>query len=54
MRIFDSIDSYRLESFFNVKVDEQKQYMHRQTANWYFSKTKPVLSSDRLNRIREK
>jgi hypothetical protein len=28
--------------------------MHKQTANWYFSKSKPVLSSDRINRVKEK
>ena len=54
MHIFDSIDSYRLESFFNVEVDGQKKYMYKQTGNWYFSKTKPLLSSNRLNRVREK
>ncbi|CAF4518129.1 unnamed protein product [Rotaria socialis] len=53
MRIFGSIDSCQNESFFSVKVNGQKKYLHKQRANWYFSKTKPISSSDRLKRIQE-
>lgn len=54
MRIFDSIDNCQNESFFSVEVNGQKKYLHKQTANWYFSKTKPISSSDRLKRVQEK
>jgi len=54
MRIFDSIDDCQSESFFLVEVNGQKKFMHKQTANWYFSKTKPILSSDRLKRVQNK
>ncbi|CAF1484109.1 unnamed protein product [Rotaria magnacalcarata] len=54
MRIFDSVDNCQNESFFSVEVNGQKKYMHKQTANWYFSKTKPISSSDRLKRVQEK
>jgi hypothetical protein len=54
MRIFDSIDDCQSESFFLVEVNGQKKFMHKQTGNWYFSKTKPILSSDRLKRVQNK
>ncbi|CAM4878551.1 unnamed protein product [Rotaria socialis] len=54
MRIFDSIDNCQNESFFSVEVNGEKKYLHKQTANWYFSKTKPISSSDRLKRVQEK
>ncbi|CAF2079027.1 unnamed protein product [Rotaria magnacalcarata] len=54
MRIFDSIDNCQNESFFSVEVNGQNKYMHKQTANWYFSKTKPISASDRLKRVQEK
>ena len=41
IRIFDSIDNCQSESFFIVEINGNKKYMHKQTANWYFSKTKP-------------
>jgi len=46
MRIFDSIDNCQSESFFLVEVNGKKIFIHKQTANGYFSKTKPTLSSD--------
>jgi hypothetical protein len=54
MRIFDSINSYQTETFFPVEVNGQKKFMHKQAANWYFSKTKPTLSSDRSMRVQKK
>jgi hypothetical protein len=54
MRIFDSINSYQTETFFPVEVNGQKKFMHKQAANWYFSKTKPILSSDRSMRVQKK
>jgi hypothetical protein len=54
MRIFDSIDNCQSKSFFTVEINGQKKYMHIQTANWYFSKTKPISSSDRTQRVKEK
>ena len=54
IRIFDSIDNCQSESFFIVEVNGNKKYMHKQTANWYFSKTKPISSSNRTHRVKEK
>ncbi|CAF1533891.1 unnamed protein product [Adineta steineri] len=54
MRIFDSINSNQSASFFSVEVNGQKKFMHKQAANWYFSKTKPILSSDRSIRVQNK
>jgi hypothetical protein len=54
MRIFDSIDDCQSESFFLVEVNGQKKFMHKQTGNCYFSKTKPILSSDRLKQVQNK
>ncbi|CAF3114935.1 unnamed protein product [Rotaria socialis] len=53
MRIFDSIDHSQSDSFLPVEVNGRVKYMHKQTANWYFSKTKPILSSDRLKRVQQ-
>ena len=53
MRIFDTIADDQSDSFFLVQINGQDKYMHKQAANWYFSKTKPTLSSDRLTRVRE-
>jgi hypothetical protein len=54
MRIFDSINSYQTETFFPVEVNGQKKLTHKQASNWYFSKTKPTLSSDRSMRVQKK
>ncbi|CAF1408727.1 unnamed protein product [Adineta steineri] len=54
MRIFDSINSNQSASFFSVEVNGQKKFMHKQAANWYFYKTKPILSSDRSIRVQNK
>ena len=54
IRIFDSIDNCQSESFFIVEVNGNKKYMHKQTENWYFSKTKPISSSNRTHRVKEK
>jgi len=54
MRVFDSIDDCQSGSFFTVEINGHKKYMHKQTANWYFSKTKPISSSDRTHRVKEK
>ncbi|CAF3343322.1 unnamed protein product [Rotaria socialis] len=53
MRIFDSIDNSQADSFFPVELNGRIKYMHKQTANWYFSKTRPILSSDRLKRVQQ-
>ena len=54
MRIFDSIDDSHNECFFCVELNGKKKYIHKQTGNWYFSKTKPILSCDRLKRVQNK
>ncbi|CAF1021419.1 unnamed protein product [Adineta steineri] len=54
MRIFDSINSNQSASFFSVEMNGQKKFMHKQAANWYFSKTKPILSSDRSIIVQKK
>ncbi|CAF0919561.1 unnamed protein product [Adineta ricciae] len=54
MRIFDSIYTHQNESFFPMEVNGEKKFMHKQTANWYFSKTKSTLSSDRSIRVQNK
>jgi hypothetical protein len=51
MRIFDSIDNSKSESFFRVKINNQEKFMHKQTATWYLSKNNIKLSSDRLKRV---
>jgi hypothetical protein len=51
MRIFDSIDDSRSESFFRVKINNQDKFMHKQSATWYLSKDKIKLSADRLKRV---
>lgn len=39
MCIFNSIDNCQsIKSFFLVKGNGQKNFLHKQTANWYFSK----------------
>ncbi|CAF2109437.1 unnamed protein product [Rotaria magnacalcarata] len=54
MRIFDSINQCQSTSFFPVDINGVKKFMHKQTANWYFAKTKPIVSSDRLKRVQNK
>ncbi|CAF2168973.1 unnamed protein product [Rotaria magnacalcarata] len=54
MRIFDSISTHQTELFFPIEINGEKKYLHKQSANWYFSKTKPSLSSDRSIRVQKK
>ncbi|CAF1093782.1 unnamed protein product [Rotaria sordida] len=54
MQIFDSISTHQTELFFPIEINGEKKYLHKQTANWYFSKTKSSLSSDRSIRVQKK
>lgn len=51
MRVFDSINDNRSDSFFRLKINNQEKFMHKQSATWYFSKDKVKLSADRLKRV---
>lgn len=54
IRIFDSIQPGQHQSFFRVKINDQKKYLHKQSATWYLSKDNKRLSSDRLKRVQFK
>ena len=48
MRVFHSISSTLVKSYFIVNINGTKKYLHKQTAAWLLSNNKSTLSSDRL------
>jgi len=51
MRVFDNINPALTKSYFIVKINGTKKYLHKQTVAWLLSKDKTTLSSDRLKRV---
>ncbi|CAF1300836.1 unnamed protein product [Adineta steineri] len=53
IRIFNEISSSKVNSYFRIKHDGNKKYMHKQTACWLLTDNKPTLSADRLRRVQQ-
>ncbi|CAF2756191.1 unnamed protein product [Rotaria sp. Silwood2] len=53
IRIFNEIPSSQIDSYFQIKIDGNEKYMHKQTACWLFTDSKEKLSADRLQRVKQ-
>ena len=53
MRVFDTIPSPLLNSYFSVQIDGKKKYIHKQTACWLLTDSNNRLSADRLRRVQQ-
>ena len=51
-RLVDRIDQSLTKSYFKVIVNEQRKFIHKQTACWMFQSEKSSLSADRLSRVK--
>ena len=53
MRIVDDVSSSLRSSYFQVNIDNQVKYIHKQTACWLLTDSKADLSADRLKRVQQ-
>lgn len=53
MRVFDTVCPSLRNSYFHVKIDGNKKYIHKQTACWLLTDDKASLSADRLKRVQQ-
>ena len=52
LRVVDSVDEARVQTYFEVNINNERKFMHKQTACWMLQKNKGCLSADRLSRVR--
>ena len=53
MRVFDNIPPSLSKSYFAVKIDGKKKFIHKQTACRLFTDEKSLLSADRIKRVQQ-
>ena len=53
MRIFDTIDQAQKNSYFEVEINGDKKFLHKQTACWMLTENNNRLSNDRLSRVKQ-
>ena len=46
MCVYNNIHPHRVNSFFKIRINGVRKYLHRQTTCWMFSEQKQTLSSD--------
>jgi len=54
MRVFDTVRPELAKSYFEVKINGKRKFIHKQTACWLLSENKTVLSNDRVTRVMQK
>ena len=54
VRLFNSVKQELADSYFQVTVNKEKKYLHKQSACWFVQKEKAALSADRLSRVQGK
>lgn len=52
LRVVDTVDDARVQTYFEVNINNERKFMHKQTACWMLQKNKSCLSADRLSRVR--
>ena len=53
IRLVDHINRTLRQSYFEVKIDGNIKYIHKQSACWLLSNNITKLSTDRLSRVRQ-
>ena len=53
MRILNSIDQAQRNSYFEVEINGNKKFLHKQTACWLVTESNHRLSSDRVSRVKQ-
>ena len=54
MRLIDKVKEEFAHSYFQVSINGDKKYLHKQAACWLLEKDRSTLSSDRLSRVQGK
>ncbi|CAF3873881.1 unnamed protein product [Adineta steineri] len=52
IRVFDKVKQELAHTYFQVNINNEIKYLHKQTACWLLEKDKNTLSADRLSRVR--
>jgi hypothetical protein len=54
MRVFDTVRPELAKSYFEVKINGKRKFIHKQTVCWALTENKAGLSNDRVTRVMQK